>query len=63
MTTMLRDTTVPLTRNHHLLRWVETMKELTRPARVHWVDGSQEENDTLLAEMQEAGTLQKLYEE
>jgi phosphoenolpyruvate carboxykinase (GTP) len=63
MTTILRDPTVPLTRNHHLLRWVEKMKELTRPARVHWVDGSQEENEALLAEMQEAGTLQKLNEE
>ncbi len=32
---------VPLTKNEHLLRWVEKMAELTRPARIHWVDGSQ----------------------
>ena len=45
---MRRDPSVPLTQNHHLLRWVEKMKELTRPASVHWVDGSQEENDELI---------------
>ena len=31
--TMRRDPSVPLSRNHHLLRWVEKMKELTRPAQ------------------------------
>ena len=60
---MRRDPSIPLTRNHHLLRWVEKMKELTRPARVHWVDGSDEEHETLLEEMQAAGTLSKLNEE
>ena len=29
---MRRDPSVPLSRNHHLLRWVEKMRELTRPA-------------------------------
>ncbi len=42
-----RDPSVPLARNTHLLRWVEKMRQLTRPAAVHWVDGSQEENDAL----------------
>ena len=27
------------------------MAELTEPAEIHWVDGSQEENDQLCAEM------------
>src|SRR5262245_33576563 len=60
---MRRDPSVPLSRNQHLLRWVEKMKELTRPAGVHWVDGSQEENDTLIAGMLEAGTLTRLNQE
>ena len=60
---MRRDPSVPLSRNHHLLRWVEKMKELTRPAAVHWVDGSQEENDALIAKMEEAGTLLELNQE
>src|SRR6201987_3128097 len=50
----------PLSQNKHLLRWVEKMAELTKPAAIHWVDGSQEENDELFAQMVESGTLIKL---
>jgi phosphoenolpyruvate carboxykinase (GTP) len=60
---MRRDPSVPLTQNHHLLRWVEKMKELTRPASVHWVDGSQEENDELIEQMLRSGTLLRLNQE
>ena len=51
---------LPLTKNEHLLRWVEKMAELTRPARIHWVDGSQEEYDQLCDEMVASGTLIRL---
>ena len=37
----------PLSKNKHLIRWVDKMAELTKPAAIHWVDGSQEENDAL----------------
>src|SRR5229473_1208323 len=52
--------TLPLTKNEHLLRWVEKMAELTRPSRIHWVDGSQEEYDHLCEEMVASGTLIRL---
>jgi len=42
------------------LRWVEKMRALTRPAAVHWVDGSQEEYDFLCDQMVENGTFTKL---
>src|SRR5580704_4746091 len=42
-----RDAAIPLSSNEHLQRWVEKMAELTEPAAIHWVDGSQEENDHL----------------
>jgi len=58
-----RDVTRPLSENKHLLRWVEKMAELTKPASIHWVDGSQEEYDALCAQMVESGTLIKLNEE
>jgi phosphoenolpyruvate carboxykinase (GTP) len=58
-----RDPSVPLARNAHLLRWVEKMRALTRPANVHWVDGSQEEYDALCARMVQTGTFTKLDEE
>jgi phosphoenolpyruvate carboxykinase (GTP) len=38
------------------------MAELAKPAAIHWIDGSQEENDTLLREMVGSGTLIKLNE-
>src|SRR5215472_4342863 len=59
---VLRDPAVPLSKNDHLLRWVEKMAELTRPARIHWVDGSEQERDQLYAEMIASGTLTKLNE-
>jgi phosphoenolpyruvate carboxykinase (GTP) len=58
-----RDLSAPLSRNKHLLRWVEKMVALTKPDAVHWVDGSQEENDALCAQMVQAGTFIKLNEE
>jgi phosphoenolpyruvate carboxykinase (GTP) len=57
-----RNPAVPLSKNEHLLRWVEKMAELAKPAAIHWIDGSQEENDTLLREMGASGTLIKLNE-
>ncbi len=53
----------PLSTNKHLLRWVEKMADLTRPAAIHWVDGSQEEYDRLCAEMVRGGTLVKLNQD
>src|SRR6202048_1506967 len=32
-----------LTKNKHLIRWVEKIAELCRPDSIHWVDGSQAE--------------------
>lgn len=51
---------IPLSTNKHLLRWVEKMAELTRPAAIHWVDGSQEEYESLCSGMVSSGTLIKL---
>jgi phosphoenolpyruvate carboxykinase (GTP) len=58
-----RDTSLPLSKNTHLLNWVEKMAALTKPDAVHWVDGSQEEDEALKAQMVESGTLIKLNEE
>ena len=53
----------PPTENQHLIRWVNKMAEMTQPASIHWVDGSQEENDRLCAQMVGSGTLIRLNEE
>src|SRR5579884_1471865 len=58
-----RDVSVPLSTNKHLIRWVEKIAALTKPAYVHWVDGSEEENSALCHSMVETGTLIKLNQD
>jgi phosphoenolpyruvate carboxykinase (GTP) len=60
---MTRDVSTPLSRNRHLLRWVEKMRELTLPAAVHWVDGSEEENEHLCRALMASGTFTKLNQD
>ncbi len=55
-----RDPSLPLATNAHLLRWVEKIAKLTKPAAIHWVDGSQEEYDFLCGKLVESGTFTKL---
>ncbi|KQN88942.1 phosphoenolpyruvate carboxykinase (GTP) [Arthrobacter sp. Leaf69] len=45
-----------------LLAWVEEVAELTQPDRIHWVDGSEDENTRLTDELVAAGTLTRLNE-
>lgn len=58
-----RSPEVPLTTNTHLLNWVEKMAHLTKPAAIHWVDGSDEEDEILKAQMVAGGTFIKLNQQ
>ena len=53
----------PLTRNIHLIKWVEKTAELTKPEAIHWVDGSQAEYDKLCREMVASGSFTKLNQD
>src|SRR5258706_4518526 len=57
-----RKSAQPLSQNTHLLNWVDKMAALTKPAEIHWVDGSQEEYDDLCGQMVAGGTFIKLNE-
>ncbi|WP_312178967.1 phosphoenolpyruvate carboxykinase (GTP) [Arthrobacter sp.] len=46
-----------------LLAWVQQVAELTQPAAVYWVNGSEDENTVLTDELVEAGTLMRLNPE
>jgi len=57
-----RNNATPLSKNVALLTWVDQIAKLTKPAAIHWVDGSQEENDALCNQLVAAGTYVKLNE-
>ena len=59
----MKNSTKPLTKNEHLLRWVSKMAVLCKPAGIHWVDGSQREYDSLCAQMVAGGTFIKLNQQ
>ena len=58
-----RNTSEPLCKNLPLQKWVKKMADLCKPDAIHWVDGSQEEYDSLCADMVESGTFTKLNED
>ncbi len=60
---MKTTSSVPLSRNEHLLRWVDKMAALCRPAAIHWVDGSQAEYEALCGQLVTAGTFTRLNQE
>lgn len=49
--------------NKKIEAWVKEIEELTQPDQVYWVNGSEEENETILQELVDAGTAIKLNEE
>jgi phosphoenolpyruvate carboxykinase (GTP) len=47
-------------RNQYLLNWVNEIAQLTKPKEIHFCDGSETENQTLIDLMLAQGTLKKL---
>jgi len=49
-----------MTKNHKLQTWVKEMADLCQPDNVHWCDGSEEENQTLIAQCVNSGQFKPL---
>jgi phosphoenolpyruvate carboxykinase (GTP) len=58
-----RNYSEPLATNKNLLKWVDKIAALTKPAAIHWVNGTKEEYDFLCAQLVKAGTFTKLNQE
>ena len=54
--------TLDLRRQDAVEAWVAEVAALTQPDAIHWCDGSDEENEALIAKMLADGTLLKLNE-
>lgn len=52
-----------LTKNTHVLSWIDEMKALVKPDKVVWIDGSEAQLEQLRAESCATGEIQKLNEE
>src|SRR6516165_6368693 len=52
----------PQTTNQNILNWVRQMADLCQPERIHWCDGSAEEDQMLCDLMVKSGTFTKLDE-
>ncbi|MBQ7604240.1 MAG: phosphoenolpyruvate carboxykinase, partial [Clostridia bacterium] len=52
-----------MTNNRYVLDWIKEMAELTKPDRIVWIDGSDEQRDALRAEAVSTGEMIKLNEE
>ncbi len=50
-------------RHPKLIAWVEEIANLTKPAKIEWCDGSEEESQRLIDLMIANGTMQKLNQE
>lgn len=49
-------------KNQYLTNWVNEIAALTKPANIHFCDGSESENQKLIDQMLKSGTLKKLNE-
>ena len=52
-----------MTTNKAVLSWLEEMKALTKPAKVVWIDGSEEQTNALREEACSTGEMIKLNQE
>ncbi len=52
-----------MTNNKYVLSWIEEMAAITKPDKIVWIDGTEEQAEALRAEACSTGEIQKLNEE
>ena len=52
-----------MTQNRYVLNWIDEMAKMTRPAKIVWIDGSEQQADELRREACSTGELTKLNQD
>ncbi len=52
-----------MTQNRYVLNWIDEMAKMTRPAKIVWIDGTEQQADELRREACSTGELTKLNQE
>ena len=52
-----------MTRNRYVLNWIDEMAKMTRPAKIVWIDGTEQQAEELRREACSTGELTKLNQE
>jgi len=52
-----------MTENRYVLNWIDEMSKMTRPAKIVWIDGTEQQADELRREACSTGELTKLNQE
>jgi len=52
-----------MTNNKYVLNWIDEMAAITKPDKIVWIDGTEEQAESLRAEACSTGEIQKLNEE
>lgn len=60
---MIKFQNKPLTESKYILDWIEDMAKMTKPDKIVWIDGSEEQAEALRAEAVSTGELIKLNPE
>ena len=60
---MIKFQNKPLTESKYILDWIEEMAKMTKPDKIVWIDGSEEQAEALRAEAVSTGELIKLNPE
>lgn len=59
----IKENLMTLTTNQNILNWVDQMAQLTKPDQIVWINGSEDEKDSLIQQSLDLGEIEKLNQD